>query len=614
MWRCCGRLHVALLRERWALTVSPTGVAVRLHGAPTVPPCECHAQRRWDCGTKQPRLPFGASDICWPQLGGASGMLHRTGVVMAPRSGIPGDGSDAAARRGVEGTRRPQWTMSSSVKDILLEGSTLRTDMKLNDFLRRNLGGKGVVKKNENVAMEVFVQEPDAYVKKQQHLRIIFNLTEYQELEERKILLEATYKLHHEGVFSLEQWRDYEGKDTVTALARGKLNAALTQILTEMLRGTQEMKFNISTTIEDVLFKGRVRVKEKKLNDFLMMELDGRGVVATNRSVLLKEFFKNPIKYIRDKGALKEIQITDAYARMERAVREEMDLEEVVRKLYKNGVNNLLGWSEAAAEVKATVHDITKHSLDAALQEARNRTTIEALKLEGLYESVYNASWHHVVEIPDGDKRKKKKKGTVMKVKEGKPKQSWTYKKAGNTLEKDDGVRKSGKAPPRLMVLTSDKGWPYTLNAPHGTDNDFFINCEVDRVWQIVERDLTNWFSNFDLTLNSSPLPRVLIGTPGIGKSMAAGSYLLYQLLHYDVEELQVVVHCFGETAYVFDKTTKTVAIYEGNITSKNVLRGFWQRGMKGYIIYDVAKKGTPPDTGFAPSTGWGMIVVSSPK
>ncbi|PWU84245.1 putative retrotransposon hot spot protein (RHS) [Trypanosoma cruzi] len=122
MWRCCGRLHVALLRGRWALTASPTGVAVRLHGAPTVPLCECHAQRHWDSGTKQPRLSFGASSTCWPQLGGASGMLHRTGVVMAPRSGIPGDGSDAAARRGVEETRRPNWTMSSSVKDISAGG------------------------------------------------------------------------------------------------------------------------------------------------------------------------------------------------------------------------------------------------------------------------------------------------------------------------------------------------------------------------------------------------------------------------------------------------------------------------------------------------------------
>ncbi|RNC38815.1 retrotransposon hot spot (RHS) protein [Trypanosoma cruzi] len=298
---------------------------------------------------------------------------------------------------------------------------------------------------------------------------------------------------------------------------------------------------------------------------------------------------------------------------MERTVRDEMNLEEFVRKLYKNGVNNLLGWSEAAANVKTSVHKLTKQSLDAALEEARKpTTTIEALKMEGLYESVYNASWHHVVEIPDGDERKKT--GMGMEAKEGKPKNSWTYKKVGNTFEKDDAVQQSDEAPPRLMVLTSEKGWPYTLNAPHGCGNDLCVNCEVERVWQIVLDDLTEWFSNFDLTLNSSPLPRVLIGTPGIGKSMAASSYLLYQLLHCDVEELQVVVHCFGSKMYVFDKTTKAVTKYVGNKTSKSVLGGLWQRGVKGYIIYDVARKGTPPDTGFAPSTGWGMIAVSSPK
>ncbi|ESS61165.1 retrotransposon hot spot (RHS) protein [Trypanosoma cruzi Dm28c] len=95
---------------------------------------------------------------------------------------------------------------------------------------------------------------------------------------------------------------------------------------------------------------------------------------------------------------------------------------------------------------------------------------------------------------------------------------------------------------------------------------------------------------------------------------MAAGSYLLYQLLHYDVEKLQVVVHCFGIKMYVFNKTTKIVTKYVGNKTSKSVLDGLWDCGMKGYIIYDVARKGTPPDTGFAPSSGWGMIVVSSPE
>ncbi|KAF5214092.1 hypothetical protein ECC02_013342 [Trypanosoma cruzi] len=618
MWRYCGRLHVALLRRRWALTVSPTGVAVRLHGAPTSEPCERHAQRHWDSGTRQPRVSFGASGTCRPQLGGVSGMLHRTGVVMAPRSGIPGDGSDAAARRRVEETRQPKWTMSSSVEDILLGGDT-STEMKLNDFLRNCVGGRAAVDEDDNVTMEVFVQEPDPYVQDQRLLRIIFNLTEYQEmkreLDEREILLEDITKLHHESVFSIEQWRDYEVKDTITSLARGKLNAALTQILREERRvaeerliRAQEMKFTFSTNIEDVLFKGKVRVNEMKLNDFLTMELGGRGVMATNRSVLLKEFFKDPKKYIPDKGALNEIQATDAYARMEGAVRDEMDMEEDIKKLYQNGVHTLLKWSEAAAEVKATVHGITNEFLDVAFEEARNRMTTSAvMKLEGLYESVYNARWSHVVELPGGE-------GTGMDVREGKPKQSWTYKKVGNTLERDDGVQQSGAAPPVLMVLTSDKGWPYTLNAPHGSGNDLCVNCEVERVWQIVKGDLTKWFSNFDLTRKPSPLPRVLIGTPGIGKSVNAGSYLLYQLLHYDIKKLQVVVHCFGDTAYVFHKITKTVTKYTGEITSESVLCGLWQRGMKGYIIYDVARKGTPPDTGFAPCNGWGMIVVSSPE
>ncbi|KAF5220373.1 hypothetical protein ECC02_006677 [Trypanosoma cruzi] len=205
MWRRCGRLHVLLLWGRRPLTISPTGVAGRLHGAPTAEPCECHAQRHWDCGKKQPRLSFGASGTCWPQLGGASGLLHRTGVVMAPRRGIPGDGSDAATHRGVEETRQPQWTMSSNVKDILLGGDTLSTDMKLNDFLWNCVGGTAAVDEDHNVTMEMFVQEPDDYVQDQKLLEEILNLTAHQALE-------AIPKPLHEGVFSLGQRRDYERK------------------------------------------------------------------------------------------------------------------------------------------------------------------------------------------------------------------------------------------------------------------------------------------------------------------------------------------------------------------------------------------------------------------
>ncbi|EKF98199.1 retrotransposon hot spot (RHS) protein, putative, partial [Trypanosoma cruzi] len=134
-----------------------------------------------------------------------------------------------------------------------------------------------------------------------------------------------------------------------------------------------------------------------KLNRFLMRELDGRGVVATNRSVLLKEFFEDPAKYIPDARVLNEIKTTDAYLSIEGVVREEMDKVEDVSKLKQAGVYNLQKWSEATAQVKESVHEITKSFLDAALQEARNRMATSApIYLEGYYESVYNARWHHV--------------------------------------------------------------------------------------------------------------------------------------------------------------------------------------------------------------------------
>ncbi|PWU97404.1 putative retrotransposon hot spot (RHS) protein [Trypanosoma cruzi] len=323
---------------------------------------------------------------------------------------------------------RPQWTLLSRVEDVMLEGSTSRTNMKLNDFLRNHVGGRAAVDEDHNVTMEMFVQGPDDYVQDQQLLEVILNLAAYRELV-------AIYKLHCEGVFFLEQWNIYERKDTATPFARGKLKAALYQVLNEERRETEErrrveerkvrqqkVELTVATTIKDVLFRGRVRVIDIKLNDFLTMELDGRGIVATNRNVLLKEFFKEPARYIRDKGELDEIQATDAYARMERAVREEMEMEEDADDLCEKGVDNLLRWSLAAEEVKANVHNLTKRFLDAGFIELMSSMTMSApMKLEGCYESVYNARWHHVVEVCDGEE-------TGLEVREGEAPQSWNYR------------------------------------------------------------------------------------------------------------------------------------------------------------------------------------------
>ncbi|EKG07746.1 retrotransposon hot spot (RHS) protein, putative, partial [Trypanosoma cruzi] len=295
--------------------------------------------------------------------------------------------------------------------------------------------------KDHNVTMEMFVQEPDGYVQDQRLLEEILNLTTYQALE-------AITKPLHEGVLSLlGNVGNMKEKDTITPLARGITNGVLTQVLTEAGREaeerlirTQEMKFTISTNIEDVLFKGRVLVNEMRLDDFLTRELDGRGVADTNRDVLPEEFFKDPTKYLRGKGVLDEMQASGRYLSMRRAAKGEVIFDEDIRRLCDKGVNNLPGWSLAAAEVKATVHNSTKHFLDAAAEEARNPTKTSAPeKPEGCYEFVHSASWSHAVELPDGVERKKT--GTGIDVKKGKPEQSWTYRKVGDAIEENDAVQ-----------------------------------------------------------------------------------------------------------------------------------------------------------------------------
>ncbi|KAF5216894.1 Retrotransposon hot spot protein [Trypanosoma cruzi] len=495
---------------------------------------------------------------------------------MVPRRGSC-DGSDAAARRGVEEIRQPQWTLDSRLDKVLQEGKERITNMRLNDFLRNYFGGWGVEEFNENVSMEELLISSTNIIYDEVLLRTIEASPPYQELkkegEEFYMLLGASNKLKKEYIVTLRQWRDFEERDTVTPLARARINTAYSYVLREERRKAeererrerQEMKFTISTNIEDVLFKGRVRVDEMKLNDFLTMELGGRGAVDANRDVLLEEFFKNPKKYICDAGVLDEMQASDRYKRMEGAVRDEMDMEGDVHKLYKNGVDNLLNWLVATAGVKANVHGVTKRFLDAAAEEARNPTTSSSpIYLEGCYESVYNARWHHVVEVPGGE-------GTGMEVKEGEPPQSWTYKAVGDTLEKDDGVQQSGALRPRLMVLTSDKGWPYSWEEDESL-RDCHVNCEVERVWQTVRDDLTELLSP-DPGAYFEPRRRVLIGTPGIGKSMGAGSYLLYQLLHCDAEQLPMVAHFMVSGAYLLDMTARAVPEYMGESSTVEVVR-----------------------------------------
>ncbi|PWU94534.1 putative retrotransposon hot spot (RHS) protein [Trypanosoma cruzi] len=94
---------------------------------------------------------------------------------------------------------------------------------------------------------------------------------------------------------------------------------------------------------------------------------------------------------------------------------------------------------------------------------------------------------------------------------------------------------------------------------------------------------------------------------------MNAGSYLLYQLLHYDAEKLPMVAYIIKNSVYLFDKTKQTVSNFRSEDVFVDLLKDFTRCEVKGYIIYDVAEQGREPHVGL-PFALWGMIVVTSPN
>ncbi|RNC52268.1 retrotransposon hot spot (RHS) protein [Trypanosoma cruzi] len=164
------------------------------------------------------------------------------------------------------------------------------------------------------------------------------------------MILGVLHMLRKERIFTLRQWREFKRRDAVIPLARAQINNAFSQVLRGKRREAEEMArrerqepgIDVSTRIKYAVFEGRFRVDEMKLNDFFAMELDGRGRCEHQSECLAGGVFKDPENYIGDAGVLGEIQTTYRYKRMERAVRDEMDMEEGVDKLYDNGVDNLM--------------------------------------------------------------------------------------------------------------------------------------------------------------------------------------------------------------------------------------------------------------------------------
>ncbi|CCD19141.1 hypothetical protein, conserved in T. vivax, partial [Trypanosoma vivax Y486] len=179
-----------------------------------------------------------------------------------------------------------------------------------------------------------------------------------------------------------------------------------------------------------------------------------------------------------------------------------------------------------------------------------------------------------------------------------------------------------------VFVLTSPMGWPYT-EFEAANARCVFVRREMVRVWHVVKHQI-------QICPNCTPRrpnkPYVLVGTPGIGKSLGCGSYLLYELLHYDAAEVPIVAYFVRGSAYIFHKTGAMAGqavfyrkaddavsamdeITAGNmkIEQAEIDEGQRMSGkMDGYIIFDVS--GTfVPYLRFS-LCRWGCIVLSSPN
>ncbi|RNE95385.1 retrotransposon hot spot (RHS) protein, partial [Trypanosoma conorhini] len=415
-------------------------------------------------------------------------------LLMAPRR-VSGGGAQVAQGQGREQGNKQQWTLTTSVDDVLLEGVDVTEQMELNDFIRMYLGPKFVTDEGRGVKMGVFARRPARYVTDPELCDSVLSVPAYQ-------LLEDARKLAEHRVHCLQHWKEFDHKGIVSNISWGKLDGAL-------------------------------------------------KVVEENE---------------------KAVQVGQERARREEEEKKRRE-EERAKRIY----------------------EIASQPLP-----------------DGFYDSVLNAKCSHVLEFSEGE-------GDAMvarmEVREGQPPtQLWDYTRDGVTLLPVEDAEQFHVPRPRLMLLSSEHKWPYSLRQGENIE-DCYINREVDRVWRIVQGDLEGEFGTEDLDLFDLRR-RLVIGTPGIGKSMSVGSYLLYRLLHYDVKKLQVVVYCFGgDLAFVFDKEKQAVTAHEGVLNITGLMKYLvWQRKLKGYVIYDVDKKGYEPSWDYPPSDTWGVIVLSSPN
>ncbi|CCD11608.1 unnamed protein product [Trypanosoma congolense IL3000] len=384
--------------------------------------------------------------------------------------------------------------------------------------------------------------------------------------------------------------------------------------------------WTLDSPVEEVLLCNYGGLSDMSLHDFLMEHF---GETFGSPNVSMSVFVGNPSFFLRDESLLIAITCSQPYREFVREYRKEYAaMDEGVNSCRNMGIFSLRQWSAAAAadkvgKFKACVMVKLNAALFSVRRNADAMKSINAQKgtvADDLYDSVFNARWSYVVRSNEFG-RKWLGMG-VLSVTPGEQPHLWSEAQANapydpvKSWEGDEvpGVR--GKLV--MMVLSSPKGWPCLLFRENGiqmkaarsltcynAEGDAYIRKENLRVWHIVRRELDRWLGG-----NEIVRPFIVIGTPGIGKSFATGSLLLYQLLRYPSYDLKVVAYFVREKAYIFHREERRVVYYDEQCLAMHEIEDMIRRGIKGYIIFDIWEECIGIGSF---SRAWGIILISYP-
>ncbi|CCD15843.1 unnamed protein product, partial [Trypanosoma congolense IL3000] len=351
-------------------------------------------------------------------------------------------------------------------------------------------------------------------------------------------------------------------------------------------------RWTLDSPVEDVLMEDCGGLDGMRLHDFLMKYFKRTfGVEDTSMCV----FMDDPSLCVSDESVLRWITNSSPYREFVEDYEIYKTMREGVDRLSARGIFSLLQWAraEAANEVR-DVNACVRGMLNAAIlsvrryEEATRYVNAHSVKvIDGVYDSVFNARWSYVVRSDEYGE------GTlgmgVLRVSEGEQPHLWSEAQADIKPEPDPDEPWEGDVVPGveegeqpsllseeqadvpydpeepwegdevpgvggklvMATLKSQKGWPYMLFNANKTQEkgaeslteynavcDAYIRRENLRVWHIVKKGLDEWLNGV-----KEVHPFIVISTPGIGKSFATGSVLLYQMLHYKSEDLKVVAY-----------------------------------------------------------------------